>query len=431
MKRLIVCCDGTWQKLKSPYPTNVVKIAQGIRPSCIQDGKTISQIVFYDEGVGTDIVDDNSLFSWVNTVLRVIGGAFGSGIDNDIQEAYRFLSLNYEPGDEIYLFGFSRGSFTVRSLAGLINYSGGLLSLPLIRETPFVYELYKDTTLTFKEKEKLRKLPIPFEYLGNVKDIKKCREEAFKIYREREPKYLSFEKAKETPNSEEDLKEKETRVKKVLEKYNLSERDDTYIRQPAKITLLGCWDTVASIGLPPNIPVLSNWVNKKLKFYDTTLSPIIEHALHAVSIDEKRKVFDVTLMKLMEENSNSEKQTLSQVWFPGTHGSVGGGTSAESGLSNSALRWMVNGAQKLGLEVDLDNSEDATYVNDKCPFDNDPGLFGLLGLIERKILPNDSTKIHESAETRFANGSNPSYHPENLNHYYTALSAPSKLAQKC
>jgi uncharacterized protein (DUF2235 family) len=105
MKRLIVCCDGTWQKLKSEYPTNVVKIAQGIKPSC---DKGIAQIVFYDEGVGTDIFNDESLFSWVNTVLRVIGGAFGSGIDHNIQEAYRFLSLNYEPGDEIYLFGFSR-----------------------------------------------------------------------------------------------------------------------------------------------------------------------------------------------------------------------------------------------------------------------------------------------------------------------------------
>lgn len=426
MKRLIVCCDGTWQKLKSEYPTNVVKIAQGIKPSSRKDG--IAQIVFYDEGVGTDIVDDNSLFSWVNTVLRVIGGAFGSGIDNDIQEAYRFLSLNYEPDDEIYLFGFSRGSYTVRSLAGLINCSGGLLSLPLIRETPFVYDLYKDTTLTLKEKEKLRKLPIPFKYIENADIIKKCREEAFKIYREREPKYLSFEEARKTPKTEEDLnkqnedlKKKETRVQDVLQNYKLSERKDEDIRQSANITLLACWDTVGSLGLPEGIPFLSDWVNKNLKFYDTTLSHIIEHALHAVSIDEKRKVFDVTLM---EKNPDFKEQTLSEFWFPGTHGCVGGGSFEDKGLSNSALQWMVNEIRylSLGLEIDLEKSEDSFDFNHESPFKNDPGLFGLLGLKEREIPVNPFTQIHESAELRLnSDNLNPRYEPVNLVKYKKEL----------
>ncbi len=423
MKRLIVCCDGTWQKLKSEYPTNVVKIAQGILPSSRKD--EIAQIVFYDEGVGTDIVDDDSIFSWVNTVLRVIGGAFGSGIDNDIQESYRFLSLNYEPGDEVYLFGFSRGSYTVRSLAGLINCSGGLLSLPLIRETPFVYDLYKDTTLTLKEKEKLRKLPIPFKYIENADVIKKCREEAFNIYRDR--KNLSFEEArKDTKEATDDLNQKENNVKEVLKKYKLSERKDEGIRQPAKITLLACWDTVGSLGLPEGIPFLSDWVNKNLKFYDTTLSHIIEHALHAVSIDEKRKVFDVTLM---EKNPDSEKQTLSEVWFPGTHGCVGGGTFAEKGLSNSALQWMVNEIRdlSLGLEIDLEKSEDSFDFDYECDFDNDPGLFGLWGLFglavkEREIPVNPFTQIHESVESRLNSDSlKPPYKPVNLVEYKKEL----------
>jgi len=425
MKRLIVCCDGTWQKLKSEYPTNVVKIAQGIKPSC---DKGIAQIVFYDEGVGTDIFNDESLFSWVNTVLRVIGGAFGSGIDHNIQEAYRFLSLNYEPGDEIYLFGFSRGSFTVRSLAGLINCSGGLLSLPRIRDIPFAYDLYKDTTLTLKEKEKLRKLPIPFKYLENADIIKKCREEAFNIYRDR--KNLSFEEArKDTKEATDDLNQKEDNVKKVLEKYKLSEHKDEDIRQPAKITLLGCWDTVGSIGLPPGIPFLSDWVNKNLKFYDTTLSHIIEHALHAVSIDEKRKVFDVTLMKLMEKNPDSEAQTLSEVWFPGTHGCVGGGTFKEKWLSNSALQWMVNEIRdlSLGLEIDLEKSEDSFDFDYERDFDNDPGLFGLWGLFglavkEREVPVNRFTQIHKSAESRLNSDSlKPPYNPTNLMEYKKEL----------
>ena len=121
MKRLIVCCDGTWQKLSSRYPTNVVKMAQAIKP---QATGNILQIIFYDEGVGTGDKAD-----------RIFGGALGWGIDKNIQDAYRFLCLNYEQGDEIYLYGFSRGAYTVRSLAGLI-YCSGLLARNKIRQAP-------------------------------------------------------------------------------------------------------------------------------------------------------------------------------------------------------------------------------------------------------------------------------------------------------
>ena len=108
MKRLVVCCDGTWQDLESSYPSNVVKLTQGIKP--IADDGT-EQIVFYDAGIGTEN-------------QKLSGGAAGVGIDRNIQDGYRFLCLNYTPGDEIYLFGFSRGAYTVRSLAGMIHCSG-------------------------------------------------------------------------------------------------------------------------------------------------------------------------------------------------------------------------------------------------------------------------------------------------------------------
>lgn len=129
MKRLIVCCDGTWQHLGSPYPTNVVKIAQAIKRRA-KDG--VQQILFYDEGIGTE-----------SFVKKFWGGAFGWGIDKNIQDAYRFLCLNYAPGDEIYLFGFSRGAYTVRSLAGMI-YCSGLMSRANIRKAVSAYGLYRD-----------------------------------------------------------------------------------------------------------------------------------------------------------------------------------------------------------------------------------------------------------------------------------------------
>ena len=115
MKRLIICCDGTWSRADQesngvPCPTNVVKLAYRIAKRG-PDG--VPQIIFYDQGVGTG-----------NFVDRLSGGAFGDGLVDNIFDAYRFLIANFEPGDEIYLFGFSRGAYTARSLAGMIRKCG-------------------------------------------------------------------------------------------------------------------------------------------------------------------------------------------------------------------------------------------------------------------------------------------------------------------
>jgi uncharacterized protein (DUF2235 family) len=114
MKRLILCCDGTWnradqEKNHNPCPTNVVSIAVRIAK---RDGN-VPQVIYYDQGVGTGNIAD-----------RLTGGAFGDGLEDNIYDAYRFLIANYEPQDELFLFGFSRGAFTVRSLGGMIRKCG-------------------------------------------------------------------------------------------------------------------------------------------------------------------------------------------------------------------------------------------------------------------------------------------------------------------
>ncbi|MBD2595325.1 DUF2235 domain-containing protein [Nostoc spongiaeforme FACHB-130] len=136
MKRLVICCDGTWQQLTNAYPSNVVKLAQSVK-STANDG--VPQIVFYDEGIGTEN-------------QKILGGATGLGIDRNIEDCYRFLVLNYVPGDEIYLFGFSRGAYTVRSLAGMI-YCSGLLDRPHVTKAHEAYELYRKRNVKPKDKE--------------------------------------------------------------------------------------------------------------------------------------------------------------------------------------------------------------------------------------------------------------------------------------
>lgn len=134
-KRLVVLADGTWndpaQKMMGvPCATNVVALARAVAP---QDAKGTVQVVAYHDGVGAR----ETLFD------HLLGGAFGVGLSNIIQDLYLFLASNYANGDEVWFFGFSRGAYTVRSLAGLIRNSG-LLRREYLSEYEAAYDLYRD-----------------------------------------------------------------------------------------------------------------------------------------------------------------------------------------------------------------------------------------------------------------------------------------------
>lgn len=136
-KRWVICGDGTWNEPEQtdqgmPSPTNVVKLAAAVSPF---DRKGMPQIVCYHSGVGEQggIGD------------HFTGGTLGAGISRNIRDLYLFLVLNYFPGDELFLFGFSRGAYTVRSLAGLIRNSG-ILRDKYVEKYQDAYELYRDRT---------------------------------------------------------------------------------------------------------------------------------------------------------------------------------------------------------------------------------------------------------------------------------------------
>jgi uncharacterized protein (DUF2235 family) len=133
VKKLIVCCDGTWNRADQeengePCPTNVIRIAYRVAKRAA-DG--VPQIVFYHQGVGTG-----------NVIDRYTGGALGKGLEANIQDCYLFLIANYEPGDEIFLFGFSRGAFTARSLGGMIR-NVGILKRESVRKYREAVDLYR------------------------------------------------------------------------------------------------------------------------------------------------------------------------------------------------------------------------------------------------------------------------------------------------
>ena len=133
MKRLIVCCDGTWNRPDQldrgePAPTNVAKLAMALAD---RDDAGNQQLLHYQAGVGTR--------RWE----RLRGGGFGIGLSRNVQECYAFLVDNYEPGDELYFFGFSRGAFTARSTVGLVRNSG-ILRRANRGRIEEAYELYRN-----------------------------------------------------------------------------------------------------------------------------------------------------------------------------------------------------------------------------------------------------------------------------------------------
>lgn len=312
MKRLVVCCDGTWATPEMESPTNVVRLARAVLP---RDANHRLQVVYYDEGVGTH-----------GPIDKLVGGAMGAGLDFNVRQAYRFLTSNYEEDDEIYLFGFSRGAYTVRSLAGMIGLAG-MLGRHQLTSVHDAYELYRD---------------------------------------EKDPAGPGAAKFRES-----------------------------YSTQVPRITLLGCWDTVGAMGIPDKLPGigLDELFNKRYRWVNRDLGAHVDHALHAMSIDERREEFKPTPM-----NSVTAGQTLEQVWFPGDHGSVGGGEHHKEPLSRATLEWMVESMASLGLGLAID-----TRFTELLPRDHNayfsPNRSPIYSRDSRKIEP--TPVFHESALQRF------------------------------
>jgi uncharacterized protein (DUF2235 family) len=139
MKRIITCSDGTWNEPEEKDGSEVVKtnVAKMFNNICAEDNSDpdgpVRQLKAYDQGVGTG-------FSWRD---KFVGGITGAGLDKHIMNMYTFICLSYKPGDEIYLFGFSRGAYTARSIAGFIR-NCGVLKPENIHLTEMAFDLYRD-----------------------------------------------------------------------------------------------------------------------------------------------------------------------------------------------------------------------------------------------------------------------------------------------
>jgi len=351
-KKIILCADGTWNEPETqdgerigPKSTNVHKISRVLLDDT-RDGYSATtghldrapQWIFYDRGVGTE------------KLHKIRGGIFGWGLSKNILDLYTRLVKSYQPGDEIYCFGFSRGAYTVRSLVGLIHRFG-------------VLEKYDENRVA----------------------------EVLKLYQKRFDWLSGREK-----------------IASFKQKYSWD----------VPVTFIDVWDTVGALGIPvKRFQRLTMW---RTQFHDVKLSPIVKHAYHAVSIDEKRESFRPALW---DTSGCTAAQSVEQMWFSGTHSNIGGGYS-DTGLSDTTLQLMVEKAENAGLVfrenwrdvVSLRASHKSKLVK-TCKR-------GWIVLPKHTRFIGTNEPIHSSVRRRLNEVEN--YDPENVNAYVLARERLSK-----
>lgn len=332
MRNLVVCCDGTWNtptmtEAGLPSPTNVVKLFN----LCIEDAE---QLRYYHPGVGTE----------GGLLRRVLGGGLGTGLDANIKSGYEWLCRNYQAGDRIFLFGFSRGAYTARSLGGFILRCGlpdlsGLLPEPGWERVETAYRAG---------------------------------------YRERRPR---SDWGADWPMHK-----------------DAAGADQGADQGPDKgadpdIHFIGVWDTVGARGVPDDMVWLDLILDNpaRYSFHDTRLSPRVHHARHAVAMDEPRSSFAPTLWTT--DDPRPPGTTLVQLWFPGCHKDVGGGYG-HCGLADGALRWMADEAGAWGLRLDTG------MLAQVCPDPRGPlhdsvtGLWKLMRTLPRAVPELTADAVH-------------------------------------
>ena len=300
MKRIVLLSDGTGNGAAKRHKTNVWRLYDAL------DLQREDQIAMYDDGVGSQQF----------LLFKLLGGAFGWGLKRNVIELYMFLCRNYcagdsvEESDRIYLFGFSRGAFTVRVLAGLIAACGLCTGFRSDRE---LHAMARANYETYRKKYDRWRLSTPFAWIRD-----RLRNGACTV-------------------------------------------GHAVVRP--QIAFVGVWDTVDAYGLPVD-ELVGLWDRFifPLRFKDGKLSKQVLKACHALSIDDERHTFHPVLWDestecspgcMEDECKECVAGRIEQVWFPGVHSDVGGGYPRH-GLALVSLDWMISkveasAANPLGL----------------------------------------------------------------------------------
>lgn len=302
-KNIILLSDGTGNSASALAKTNVWRLYQALDLAPDDQGN-VRQVAFYDNGVGTSSFKP----------LAILGGAFGWGLKRNILDLYRFLCLNYEKGDRIYAFGFSRGAFTIRTLVALVISQGVVrftTEAAFRRAIADTYRAYRadldNSTGSFL-----------------VRLMRHVRNGVISTWRT--------------------LRGQANEPRPMLE-----------AKGAAMVHFVGVWDTVAAYGLP--MAELTSGIDQvvwPLSMPNYKLHENVRTARHALALDDERDAFHPLLWDEVHESELStrdptRKGRLQQVWFAGMHADVGGGY-ANDGMAMIPLVWMLREASNADLQ---------------------------------------------------------------------------------
>ena len=303
-RRWILCLDGTWnstyvQKKRDDghevlKPSNVLKLCRAVLPFDAATGR--EQVTYYDIGVGSMSKFPGTSNRLLSSADKFLGGAFGAGFEANVEDALSFLVHNQLPGDEVYIFGFSRGAATARALTRFLDWSGGL---PPKGDAYYLPRFFR-------------------QYLVSRGEVS-----AVEVRRA-----IDAERAAEP------------RPREPLGPF-----------RRVDVAFLGVWDTVMALGSRFRAAGASTSTASHSFHVGTSPAACVRHARQALAIDEARYDFRPEVW-----TGSSPHQTLEQRWFAGVHSNVGGGY-VDDGLANLAFHWLLDEAAEQGLAVSGDFAE--------------------------------------------------------------------------
>lgn len=347
-RNIVICLDGSGNQVGARNPTNVVKLFEMLEP-----GDPSSQLLYYDPGVGTmsSATARGPVGRWFS---RMSGLAFGTGLKANLAEAYTYLMQEWQPGDSVYVFGFSRGAYTARALVGMLN-KPGLMRPGSENLVPYAVAKYAFNQDIDESEQAVARFSHAF-----------CRRT------EGEPLWPTVKRN--------------------------NPRQVSHHALP--VAYLGIWDTVKAAG----VLRLGN-----LSWPYTHELPNAARIRHAVSLDEKRRPYHEFLVT---PRTRPDQSPAEEVWFAGVHSDVGGTFDTPPGaplLSVITLKWITEGVLP-DLAFRPGAYAEATALTEDfatAPIHRNGPLWILAGRRSRPV-PEDVT-FHTSVRIRQER--NPAYRP--------------------
>ena len=391
-RNIVIFADGTGQRggvMVDETRSNVYKLYRATRGGTETSIDPATQLAFYDAGIGTVPPDAGFLGALGNRIYNFVSQALGLGLTRNIVDCYAAILQLWRPGDRIFLFGFSRGAYTVRCLAATICKCG-------------IPTQMKDGK--------------PLKY-----DARSARRIANEAVRKVYQHTSSWDQARATARQKELLAQREALAARFRKQYASAGTPNPETPDPPNVYpyFVGVFDTVASLSNPVALVLLVlaillatgvvSWLavpllrlydvsidrwqlwlglllvigavsglvhtarrirvafglkehpwwrtlhptEGRMNFYDHTLNPNVAFARHALSLDEARSWFELVPWRVPKESRQNGQLSFDQVWFAGDHGDLGGGLNENyARLSDISLQWMLDAAAGAGLKID-------------------------------------------------------------------------------